>query len=131
TGFEYKLLPSLRLDLKYQYEKTTGNTRNYQPISLYSTRDVINRYTVFNTDSTLTRNVPMGDILDLGVNQITAHSFRGQVDYNKEWQDNRHALTAVGGMEIRDSKVDSRTDKYYGYNDRTLNYANVNGSSSF
>ena len=131
TGFEYKLLPSLRLDLKYQYEKTTGNTRNYQPISLYSTRDLINRYTVFNTDSTLTRNVPMGDILDLGVNQITAHSFRGQVDYNKDWQDNRHALTAVGGMEIRDSKVDSRTDKYYGYNDRTLNYANVNGSSSF
>jgi TonB-linked SusC/RagA family outer membrane protein len=131
TGVDYKLLPGLRLDMKYQYERTVATGRNYQSTQLYSTRDVLNRYTAFRSDSTLVHNIPVGDILDLATNTITAHSFRAQADYNKDWNDGRHTLVAVGGMEVRDAKVETRTDKYYGYNDRTLVYSNVNASSSF
>lgn len=132
TSLEYSLPAGFRLDLRYQYERNSSQHRNLQTTDLYSTRHLINTFTQILPDGiNVTNHVPVGDILLHTDGSRLSHSFRGQVNYNGAWADNAHVLAAIAGTEVRDITDKSRLNSYYGYNDRTLQYTDLNKTEAF
>ncbi|MBS1565190.1 MAG: TonB-dependent receptor, partial [Bacteroidetes bacterium] len=130
TQLNYKLNNALTADLKYQYESQDLTTNNYQPVALYNTRNTINTYTRFVLpDSSVVKQVPYGDILDYALTNLTTHNFRGQLNFNKRLHD--HQLAAIGGMEVREIITSGRTIRNYGFDNRTLTYANIDYNARF
>lgn len=126
----YKLSPALSADLKYQYENQDQTTNNLQSLGAWYTRDLINRFSrIVPADSSVVKQLPYGDILDYAIQQLTAHNFRGQLNYNKTW--GAHQLTAIAGTEVREIISGARTMRNYGYDDRTLTFSNVDYNARF
>lgn len=113
---EVKLAEGLQLGVYYQFWKNLSTTSNRDPLSLFSTRDLINRYTQVATDGRLSFPVPIGDILSVGNSDAYSHTFRPQLNYQKTWK-NDHYFTALGGLEVRDLQAENRNSRYYGYRD--------------
>ncbi|MBD8490156.1 SusC/RagA family TonB-linked outer membrane protein [Echinicola sp. CAU 1574] len=113
----YKLLPGLTLEGYYQYwnNSTTGN--DIQSTQLFSTRNLINRYTQVDLDGQLTYPIPQEAIFDLQSNNAFSHSLRGQLTYTKQWG-NAHSIDAIGGWELKDYQTTARSTRYYGYQEQ-------------
>lgn len=131
-GANYTLIKGLKLDLKYQFEKEVTNNRDLQPLGLYTTRNLINQYTQISADSSrLTNNIPVGDILVRKDLERTAHSFRGQVDYNNSWNNRKHTVAAIAGADVREILRESAAVTYYGYDSRVLSFGDVDLTKSY
>ncbi|WP_143960199.1 SusC/RagA family TonB-linked outer membrane protein [Litoribacter populi] len=113
----YQFLPGLKGEILYQYwqNKTVGN--NLRSSDLFFTRDLINQFTQVGSDGSIERPIPEGDILDLSIASAYSHSFRGQLNYNKEWESG-HELHLLGGYELKDLQAERNSMRYYGYNDQ-------------
>lgn len=126
----YKFNPAFNVDVKYQYENQDLTTNNYQSLALFSTRNLINQFTrITLPDSGIVKQLPYGDILDFALNTLQSHNFRGQLNYNKAWND--HQLTAIAGTEVREIITSGRTMRNYGYDDRTLSFTSVDYNARF
>lgn len=114
-GVKYKLMPVLSAEVKYRYGNGTTENRNRNSQQTYFTRDLINSYSqVDEATGSLTRPVPLGDILSLSDGSYTSQNLRGQLNFDQRWA-GRHQLTAIAGSEI--GEVLTRSDSYrlYGY----------------
>jgi len=110
---KYQLLESLSGELIYGYEHQSSNTTmSYSEQSFY-TRNLINRYSQI-VNNQVKYIVPRGDILNKSVSNMQSHRVRGQLYFNRTW-DNDHSLNMLLGGEISAAK--STTDSYgvYGY----------------
>jgi len=112
-GAKYKIIPELNLNLMYQYENsaTTGNDLLYQN-SFYVT-NLINSYTQINGNS-VTRPIPLGDILNTNNSNASNENFRTQINYIKDFNP-KNSLTAIAGAEIRDVTTSAIENRFYGY----------------
>ncbi|WP_293299863.1 SusC/RagA family TonB-linked outer membrane protein [Pedobacter sp. UBA4863] len=117
----YIILPGLSAEVKYQYERTSGNSRSNQSEDSFATRDLINKFTqIFG--STVTRPIPIGGVLNLSNTDQFSHTIRAQLGYDKSLG-RLHELTGIVGYEIKQFKQETRSVRHYGYNDEleTLN----------
>lgn len=115
-GADYKLMKGLNVNLKYQYQRFNGQSRNYFPVENYYVRDRVNQFT--QPDGY--RAIPAGNILEGGNNQQTAHYGRMQFTYQHDF-DNKHQLVALAGAEIRQQLQTSLPGyRIYDYNDDVL-----------
>ncbi|MDB5141067.1 MAG: TonB-dependent receptor [Mucilaginibacter sp.] len=115
TGVQYRLLPGLSADLKYQYEKQLSNTRNdYGPLT-YTARNLVNEFTQLS-GSTPVYIVPQGGILDQSKTALSAYNVRGQLDFARQWKD-RHELNIIAGAEISQRTVTGSSSRDYGFSD--------------
>lgn len=130
TQLSYKILPSLNVSVSYLYENSNSVQNNLQDENTYYTRDLINRFTQVNDDGTLSYNVPVGDILDMGSNNIISQNFRGQLNFNRIFR-NKHEVIAMAGYEIKDLHTVSNSHRLYGYDNEHATAANVDYVSSF
>lgn len=112
-GIKYTLADGLNAEIRYQYERSTSLNRNDQGQQTYFTRDLINKYTSVS-GTTVTRPVPVGDILDLAASTMTGNTARAQVNYNKAFS--KHAISALAGTEAKQLTNDSYSNRLYGYN---------------
>lgn len=120
-GSNYQFNDVFSLDLKYQYENANSNSGElYRPNS-FLVRDLVNLYT---DPTTYTRSIPTGSIYRPGTVNSTSQTFRGQLNINKDW-DEKHSINLIFGAEAR--KIDNvmRSDWYYGYNENTGSFVNV------
>ncbi|GGH30571.1 SusC/RagA family TonB-linked outer membrane protein [Sphingobacterium alkalisoli] len=133
AGLEYKLPLGFSADLRYQFERDVISGRDLRPLDMYSTRDLINTYSVRdpNGDNGLRRAVPVGDVLISNAGQRSSHNFRGQLNYNGGWAEHRHRLSGIVGMEVRDILYDNMLNSFYGYDDRTLQYTDMDKMASY
>ena len=115
-SLELALTKHLKIGLFYQYWTNTRTSRNRDPLSLFSTRDLINRYTQVGDDGALSYPVPVGDILSTSQAEAYSHTFRPLVTYTDDWK-GRHFLNGIAGMEIRDLQGMDWSNRYYGYLD--------------
>lgn len=115
-GSGYKLSPTLRAEINYQFWKNNRQNRRYYSPDLFYTRDLINLFTQRQTNGTLQRAIPEGGILDLRQTQSESHNLRFQLNYHKAWG-GKHELTALGGYELRDLQSESNATRFYGYDD--------------
>lgn len=125
AGLVYRVLPSLRLEVRYQHLREINNySNNYSSKSFYA-RDLVNRFTQQNG----TRIVPVGGIQQGRGLHIGDNSFRTQLNFRKGLK-NKHELSAMGGVEVRQTVKNSIPDYLlYGVDEDTwigttmLNYA--------
>lgn len=118
TGLKYQFLKGLSVNLKYQYEQSSNEGRVLYNKNSYYTRNLINQYTQQTEAEEITRPIPEGDILNLSDGKTVSHSFRAQLDFNKDW--NKHSLSAIAGYELKDLKNIQHTSNRYGYSDDVL-----------
>lgn len=115
TNLKWNLLKGFDGSLLYQYGLERNETQTNHTIASYYTRNLINRFSVANTDGTLTRVVPYGGILDLSRENLKHHYLRGQFTYH--WaQGKQQLLQLLAGYERRVDQREVYQNRYYGYN---------------
>ncbi len=112
-------LKGLKVEMRYLYEKRLSNSTFLQNQKAYAVRDLINRYTDDGT-----HNIPLGDILTVNDYDYTGHSGRIQLNYH--YMNDRHELTALAGVEVREGSICRKGNRYYGYDDYTATSVQVN-----
>lgn len=114
VGLKYQVLKGLSAKVLYQYNKGFSEQRNLHSEKSYFTRDLINQFTQIDS-TTITTPVPYGDILDEADFNYQAHNVRGQIDYNRTWNQ-QHTFNAFAGAELRSFTNQQSFGRRYGYN---------------
>jgi TonB-linked SusC/RagA family outer membrane protein len=129
-GIKYTVLQGLDLNLGGQYNRTTTNNDNYKSLSHYETRNLINQFMFLNATGQPQYPIPLGGILDNNNRIEAAYDLRGSLNFSKTW--GIHSLSALSGVDIRESQNDYNLSRKYGYDPTTLAYANnINYGTSF
>jgi TonB-linked SusC/RagA family outer membrane protein len=139
TGIKYTILPFLKAEALFQNETQKISSRQFQSQDTYYTRNLINRFTLLNEDSTITNQFPKGGILDLGEYTWNSKNLRTQLYFDKVIQQ-KHAINAIAGAELRELKTEGFTRTSFGYDEQfgtavtSLDYAtrlsvNPNGTA--
>lgn len=123
-SLQINLLEGLDLGLHYQYWRNLSKSNNRDPISLFSTRDQINRYTQVGEDGALSYPMPIGDILSIGSSEAYSHTFRPQLTYRKDWNQS-HFINVLSGAEVRDLKAENWSTRYFGHREDMATSVNV------
>lgn len=123
-GLQYKILNSLSLDIRYQYESQEAKSRTLADMESFETRDLINTFTQIDpATGTVNYIVPRGSVLYKFNNSLEAHNVRGQLNFNQSWKSSN--LTALLGVEARQTQNKNDGNKIYGYNDDLLTVSNI------
>jgi len=126
-GLKYKINNRFNIDLQYQQEYQSTQTRLLRNAETYAARNLVNRFSVRNSNGTFSYPVPIGGILDQSQSTMNSQNLRGQLNY-QETINNDHSINAIAGFEIRqrNSTGFSRTvlgyDEQYGIGRSNLNY---------
>lgn len=113
VGLGYKIFPGLRASISHQYWQNTSSQRNYQLVSSYFVRDLINQFSQLNPDGSITKPIPEGGIEDIGSNVGLSHNFRAQLNYDKVFGKNQ--LTVLSGYEAKSLRSEGSSTRFYGY----------------
>lgn len=115
TALKYTFIPGLSAEVRYQQERQNGLSRDLQGQDTYFTRNLINRYSSLS-GTTLTQNIPLGDILDQTVTAMRGTRMRGQINFDRTFSE-VHNVTAIAGIETGQTFTTLNTSRLYGYND--------------
>lgn len=101
----------------YMQERDYFTGRILRDVNSAYVRDLYNKGTIMDAFST-TNNFPDGGILSAQNNSINNYSARGQLTYNYSLGE-AHQISAVAGMEARQTSASANTYTIYGYNPQT------------
>ncbi|MEJ7780784.1 MAG: SusC/RagA family TonB-linked outer membrane protein [Daejeonella sp.] len=113
-GLKYQLLKGLKGEVFYQYNNNKGNGTELHNTGSYFTRDLINKFTQTNADGSLNRVIPVGSIRDRTNSSLESRNARGQLVYSGNWRQ-KHEITALAGVEKRNTRSVSLSTRTYGY----------------
>jgi len=130
ANVNYQVFPSLKLGAYYQYSRNESNASNRQSLDSYFVRNLINAYTVQNVDGSLSRPIPIGDILDTNDGQTLAHYARALASYDENWGDG-HTLNLIAGGEISDKRTNGSRLRRYGYDHQHASQQLVNYMANY
>ncbi|ETZ19187.1 SusC/RagA family TonB-linked outer membrane protein [Pedobacter sp. V48] len=113
-GIKYRIIPALNAEVLYQntHEETVSKTE-YDKNS-YMVRDAVNRFSAVNPDGTINRPLPYGGILDQNNGSLNSQSFRGNLNFSKDFSAD-NSLSVLAGAEISDAQYKGREFRLYGY----------------
>ncbi|SIO53269.1 SusC/RagA family TonB-linked outer membrane protein [Chitinophaga niabensis] len=101
AAIKYKFASFLNAEVLYQHEKQLIEARNYRSEETYFTRNLINRFSVYDTATqTIKYNFPRGGILSKGNYDWRIHNLRASLNYNQSF--GQHDITSIVGAEIRE-----------------------------
>lgn len=115
TSLNYSIIDGLNAEILYQYWESNRQHRLLHKANSYYTRNLINRFSSIDADGVVSRNIPEGSILDITHTGSVNHALRGQLNFNKTFND--HAVSAIAGYEVRELNTDESITRNYGYND--------------
>lgn len=119
TGINYNFLGAFQAQLSYVYQQSDRHIEDRRSEALFSTRDLINRYTQLNTGIP-DRPIPRGSIVDRINSGVTYHALRAQLNFDRSWL--KHRVTALAGFERRESQTEGFSNRVYGYNEDVLTF---------
>lgn len=128
TGLHYNFLNGFSADVKYQYQKGINQRINFFDLLSFTVRNRVNRFSVLESEKLITRNVPLGAIEERNENVLLSHSGRAQLNYAKSWHE--HELSAMMGVEVRETRNNGLGSQLYGYDpeigtSQPVNYATM------
>ena len=126
----YQIAPGMSFSTLYQYGNGDNAVRNHYSQQTYMARNLINRFTSVDENGVISRNVPLGGVLDRTQSGYSSHNVRGQLDLSKSFTD-AHQLTAIAGFELRDLGKSSASYRTYGYDDNFATGKAVNYITPF
>lgn len=122
AALKWNVIRGLDAETRFQYERTYNNTENLYSQGSPTMRQLINDNTIADAEGMLTNNIPMGARYDQYKNELEAWTWRSQLTYNGNWNDSKHALTAVLGHEMRMYRTIGRSSIQFGYDPTALTY---------
>ena len=128
-GLNYKINTALNADIKLGWEQNSRLTTNRSDQNTYETRELINLFTVANSDGILKYGLPLGDFLTKTNTTLNAYTVRSQLNYNQQFQNYKHNITALIGVEVRETNEDRYAITRLGYNKDNLTFAPYDGAS--
>ncbi|WP_312336274.1 SusC/RagA family TonB-linked outer membrane protein [Sphingobacterium sp.] len=128
TSIKYTFLPQLSGEARFQWETQVGKNSNFYDQDSYYARDLINRYSSVD-NGTITRNIPLGGILDNTNTDLTALNGRFQLNYDQRWR--KHQVNAIGGFEVREVKSNAISGRMYGFDPNVGSNTPVNYLADF
>lgn len=129
-GIRYSFNNALSFDIKYQYEKEASANSVLSSEQSYSVRNYVNQFTQLgNTAANDIYRVPRGAMLDLSSSTMTVNNLRAQLNYSHTWGSS--SLSVIAGSEVREAHITGNSGRSYGYNDNTLNTAQVDYATPY
>ncbi|MGX5687403.1 SusC/RagA family TonB-linked outer membrane protein [Arcticibacter tournemirensis] len=117
-ALNYAITSRLKASALYNYEKSNIGRSTLNELESFYTRDLINRFSqIDQTTGEVSHPLPVGDIFYNNLSNLRTHNGRLQLNYHHTW--GRHALDALGGTEVRETKVQQDYFQYYGYDRNT------------
>lgn len=122
---DFDLLRGLKLGIKFQYEDIINDMERYDEEESYAMRYGINRFATYNPSSTTgsyyNYNIPQGGRLEDAHRRYKNINFRTQLDYQRTIAE-RHDLTVLAGMEIRQNSALAKFNELFGYDSQKLTH---------
>jgi len=115
SGITYNIMDYLKLQVNYQYQQDEKKDVINRDQNSFYTRNYINRFSSIDETGTVNRVVALGAIVDRFNTSIRSHYGRIQLSYDHVINE-KHAITALGGFEVKDYQEDYFGQRYYGYN---------------
>jgi len=128
-AIKVKILKGLQAQGYYQYEKSNLSLQSNADVKSYYARNLINEYSILNGNAVSGYAIPVGGILITNTTEQTSNTFRGQLDYTKDWGANN--LTVLGGFEVKEFTDIGGANTLYGFDPNTDNYINVDPTTLF
>jgi TonB-linked SusC/RagA family outer membrane protein len=129
TGLKYTFVKGLSAEIRYQYESSNLQNRDFESQDTYYARNLINEYSIITNGQVTGYNVPLGGILSLSNSNTISNNVRGQLNYNLNWKNNR--ITALAGYELSQTTNESNSSDLYGYNDANATFSDINPTTTF
>jgi TonB-dependent starch-binding outer membrane protein SusC len=117
TGIKIDVLPGLKLDALYQYQKSQLLSKSIGRKESYGIRDRMNTFAILNNGLYIGSNFPNGGIMTQESENLISNSFR--VSLNYALSKGKHDLNSITGFEVREVKKESNSVWYYGFNPET------------
>jgi TonB-linked SusC/RagA family outer membrane protein len=115
---KYTIIPGLNSNLKYQYQRAVNNAKNYFSQETFSQRNLINTYLAVDPVSkTIYMPYPKGDWINNSYVELSNWNFRAELDFNRTF--GNHSISAIAGIEYRETKIDQETNNIYGFDPNT------------
>ncbi|MGB8193907.1 MAG: SusC/RagA family TonB-linked outer membrane protein [Chitinophagaceae bacterium] len=116
TGaIKYTVLRGLSVELSYQYQKSMTTATSLLSNESFSIRDLKNTFALTNSRGDyLGTNYPDGGINTITNSNLVGQYARANIKYHRTWQ--KHSINSIGGLEVRETKGDGNTFRYYGFN---------------
>ncbi len=115
AGINYKITSFLKAEVLFQNQHQRIKNENFNSPESYYTRNLINRFSILNTDGSLGYRIPAkGAILETSQYDWNANNLRAQLNFDKLIS-TEHQITALLGWEIKQLKTEGYGNTYYGY----------------
>jgi hypothetical protein len=120
---QYQIFKFLKFNLQYQFEKQSSDINNFQGVTSYAARNLINAFSQVDASGNVTRIVPYGGILNLSDQEIESQNLRGQLNFNRSF--GKSDITALAGAELRQINTNGNSNGLFGYDPNTLTFGSV------
>lgn len=125
---EVKFAKFLKYNLLYQYEWTHRKQELYDEADTYLMRMTHNAFITPSGKCIL----PAGGRYMQQSNTSQRYTFRNQLGFEHNWDSNRHMLTAIMGLELRENFTPRMVQQLmYGYNDTALTSSRLDWQSLY
>lgn len=125
---KWQLANFLEAELRWQQERSFGNTNSTWGEDSYFVRNLLNRFSQISAGQ-VTNNIPVGGIQDKKAANELANNYRLQFNGRHRWA--QWNLEGLAGAEARSVVWDGSEFRNYGFNANTLSVANVNYVTAF
>lgn len=130
AGIKYSIKKSIGVQLLYQHEEQNSNFRDRESQDLYDVRNLINDFTQVAANGTITRPIPLGDILNTANDRLSSNSVRLQLSYNNIFW-GKNYINAIAGAEVRETNTIGNVSKVYGFTEDGLTSVPVNHTTVY
>lgn len=130
VGVNVKLIDGLDFEGRYQYEWGNEEKENLYNEETYRVRSRVNSFTYIE-DGNIISNFPKGHIFSQSFIKYKTFTTRGQLNFNRAFDDNKHQINALAGMEVRKYTKESSSYSKYGYDPQSLQYISVNHNERY
>lgn len=128
-GLNYRILPGLSADFKYQYERQQVNALDNHTVGSYYARNLVNGFTQIDSLGNVTNNIPAGGIQDYAQTTLVSNNVRGQLSFNRGW--GKSTVNAIAGGEIRNGITTGTNYRFYGVNNDNFSTGTVDYNTAF
>jgi len=136
TALTYEISNDFNVEARYQYESGWSRNENIINENSYINRAIVNNFAQFDPNDfpnleISEEPVSRGSMALFSDNNTTSHTFRAQLNFDKDLNEGMHQFDALAGYEVRKTLYEQRETIRYGYNEQALSFINPDFTGQF
>lgn len=131
AGLNVNILKGLDFEGRYQYEWGNEKGQDIYNENTYLVRNQVNMYAHVGSDGKMVYPIPMGQIRSDANSYSKSFTTRAQLNFNRSFDEGKHQVYAIGGVELRQTEYESNNMTKYGYDPVSLQYKKVNYDTEY